>query len=108
MELGVNEGWQQRLRAIKESFPINVAITLPGGELYLNDEETLRLVPKMAMVRAAAAKMVLNMIKGTIKYPADTWSADEWMACLIDDQTDALMYTYLLEAAMGRGTNERL
>ena len=102
MELEVNEGWQKRFAHLEKEASIRVTVDVEFGSECLSYNEKQRLWPKLDMVRTTAAKLAMNMVKGTIKYPVDTWSRDVWMSAAIDDATDALNYLYLLKGVIER------
>lgn len=65
----------------------------------LTEEEVDRLEGKLKMVEEMAQKLAANMLKGTLKYPHDDWSVEEWIDFLVDDASDTLNYAYKLKEA---------
>ena len=80
---------------------IQIYVWLSGPlEESLSEEERFRLLSKIKMVKRAAAHLMAGMIKGTTKYPNDTWTVREWLNYLKDDAMDVVNYAFLLEFAL--------
>ncbi len=98
----VNEGWEERFAVFKE-FPPEVMIRVPG-EVYdlLSEGQIARVDKCLDMVQDIAAKLVMNTIKGAVKYEHGEHSVREWLDFLVDDASDTLNYVYLTRDAMRR------
>jgi len=97
----VNPGWAGRYREIQKQ----VYVEIPAASLLykletkglLNADEVSRSLPKLALLEPIITRMVVNMIKGTVKYPTDDWSLDTWIDMGMDDLVDSLNYSALLQ-----------
>jgi len=96
----VNEGWQERFQEITqwvEEHPSDVWYA--ARDLYrsgiISKEEGERSTWKINLIEPFVRRMVLNMIKGTIKYPSDDWTADVWQDMGLDDKADSINYELL-------------
>ena len=103
-----SEEWDDSLLALcgPEHFKVEIiyqdVIDLLAARGWTADQLVVfmeRMAPKLDMVRGIASKLAGNMMKGTLKYKRDTWSADTWLAYLEDDATDTLNYVALLKHA---------
>lgn len=101
----INEGWETRYEEIK-SF-VHVSIDTGGilTTLYhrdlITDTEIERSSWKINLIEPFLTRMVLNMIKGTIKYSTDNWSTEAWQDMGMDDMADSVNYTLLEKWAEG-------
>jgi hypothetical protein len=90
--------WEEKLKKVDESGLIGAEVWAFQGivaEGMLTRDEYNRLGHKLEMVEELAYKLVLNMIKGTLKYNTDDWTMAEWLAFGIDDAADSLNYWLL-------------
>lgn len=96
-----NEGWEDRYTRIKAA----IRVHLPNDKmLYALEElglitraEVDRSLWKIALLEPFVTRMMLNMIKGTIKYPTDDWTTDMWDDMSMDDQADSVNYNLLFK-----------
>lgn len=97
----INEGWEERLERVEEE--LHVFVDVAGciyemqSEGILTAEEVQRAHWKIALIRPFVTRMVLNMIKGTLKYPNDDWSTETWQDMGMDDKVDSVNYGLLFE-----------
>ena len=101
----VNEGWAARATDICQAENFRIDVLLNHHRLRftgMTDEEIERLAPKLELVRELAMRLAINMAKGTIKYPRDTWSVDDWLDAAVDDTADGLNYIMMLRGAIER------
>ena len=98
----VNEGWEAQFARFQE-FPPEIMIRVPG-EVYdlLSEGQIVRVDKCLDMAHDIAAKLVMSMIKGAVKYEHGEHSVKEWMDSLVDDASDTLNYVYLTRDAMRR------
>lgn len=88
-----NPEWRGRYLSVEklDLFEIDISLKTKLAEV-LTEEEMRRLEPKVEMVRRRAARQVMAMIKGTIKYPGnDDWPLATWLDHLqeeVDDQAN--------------------
>ena len=83
----VNEGWEERAKDVCQLQ--NFIITIyTDRSLVLSEEEHQRLATKLRLVGSYAQHMAMNMAKGTIKYPSDTYDSAIWIAEEADDAVD--------------------
>lgn len=93
-------GWEERVKLLADPELFHtMVLALPDLVEALTDEEAKRLKPKLKLVAQAAAWMAAGMVKGTIKYPGDDYSLDQWMAHLVGEGADQMNYQLLLFAA---------
>jgi len=99
----VNKGWEARLEDILDRMDITVNIDINSRialESGLTEDELIRIRPKLRLVEDFAIHMADNMLKGTIKYPTDTYDVSVWMAEEEDDTVDSVNYRLLRRKAM--------
>ena len=99
----VNPGWEERLATLKDPRSFSIAVEPNWGNLRpagLTIEEYKRLCPKLELVREFALKMAYGMLKGTLKYPTDDYSIEQWLAGEDDDTVDAVDWRLLRMNAM--------
>jgi len=100
-DITVKEGWEARYTRIKENFSISLNV----NNLVLNlltsraitEEEGVRCQWKIRLIEPLVTRMVLNMIKGTLKYPSDDWPVEVWQDMGMDDKADMVNYGLLFE-----------
>jgi hypothetical protein len=100
----VNEGWEARYQNIKEHYPSTGSGYTPGhyidtlyGAGMLTLEECSRSLWKLELIRPFLARMILNMVKGTLKYPSDDLTGDAWAEGALDDRVDSVNWQLLWE-----------
>lgn len=95
-----SDGWQERVAKLckPEYFLVTVALK---EELMqqLTPDELARLRRKMVLVQQCSAIMLAGMLKGTLKYPTDNYSVDQWVAHLVGEGADQMNYALLLADA---------
>lgn len=104
-----NPGWEDRYKEIAEYIadegmvfnPDSLLIELEGASLITRDE-FVRSSWKIRLIRPFLTRMVLNMIKGSIKYPTDDWSTKIWQSMGMDDKVDSVNYDLLFEDHLRR------
>ena len=100
MTVQVNEGWEQRLEQIKKDHEFLVIVSPPQQlEVELSDFEWIRLSKKIQLVTQAAQVMLWEFLKGTVKYPHDSWSEEDYEAALIQETAGLVCYSLLAKAA---------
>ena len=93
----INHSWEDRFSAYSpESF--HVEINMPEDH-DLDEIDLWRMNVKLVMVKELAAKLALGMLKGTLKYPDDKWSQDQWLAFEDDERLDQINYYMLRKSA---------
>jgi hypothetical protein len=66
----------------------------------LTPDECERAKWKIELIGPFLRLQVLNMIKGTVKYPHDDWDTETWRRMGRDDKVDAVNYDLLFEYHM--------
>ena len=100
-----NPDWESRHRAIcdRSNFVVIVQVDLAAlRQSGATPEECDRLATKLKLVEVFAAKLAVNMGKGTIKYPHDNWDIEAWLDFEDDDTADSVNYRLLRTEAMRR------
>jgi hypothetical protein len=100
-----NPNWESRHRAIcdRSNFVVIVQVDLAAlRQSGATPEECDRLATKLKLVEVFAAKLAVNMGKGTIKYPHDNWDIEAWLDFEDDDTADSVNYRLLRTEAMKR------
>ena len=95
-------GWEERFAEFQEPNMLQVNIDVEMKHwLSLTESEKGRLTLKLQMVERHAARLALNMIKGTLKYGDRdmTWTDAEWAAFEEDEWFDQINYRLLREAS---------
>jgi hypothetical protein len=96
----VNEGWEERYHHIRENFyqTINTGflsdMVVDGA---LSASEATRAQWKIKLLEPFVTRLVVNMIKGTIKYTSDDWSEETWQDMGRDDKADSINYDLLFQ-----------
>ena len=95
-----NEGWEQRYEAVKDAVVVSIH---PGKILdalisqdLITYPEYERAMWKITLIEPFVTRMVVNMLKGTVKYPSDDWPAETWQDMGLDDKVDGINYELLL------------
>lgn len=94
----VNRGWEERYKDIQNKLEVHLmpGVILTSIHGLISEDERTRSLWKIRLVEPFVHRMVLNMIKGTIKYPTDDWPAEVWEDMGMDDQADSVNYSILL------------
>ncbi len=98
----VNPGWEERYAKLLASFP---QINLEANKIALSliaagvctEEEAARAQWKIRLIEPFVTRLVVNMIKGSMKYTTDNWSGDTWSEMGMDDQADGVNYGLLFK-----------
>ena len=91
--------WEERVEALCDPEDFVVRIDYAPKLNTLTAKETLRLGHKLDMVERYAAVMAAGMLKGTLKFPNDNWTLEQWFAHIIGEGADKANYDILaLEA----------
>ncbi len=98
----INEGIEF---VVKRRMPVEkmgVVGSLDNGTLgalkhigLISQEEADRSAWKIKLIEPMVTRRVINMIKGTIKYTSDDWSAETWQDMGMDDKADGDNYDVL-------------
>ena len=95
----INEGWEQRYQAVKDHVSIDLSPKAILGDLVfsglITEAESERALWKILLIEPFVTRMVVNMIKGTIKYTTDDWSLETWREMALDDRVDGINYDAL-------------
>ena len=97
------DGWQERMIAVckKDHFEIDILLDYTAlRRAGMTEDELTRLNSKLELVAEYARHMAMNMAKGTVKYPNDTYDLDVWLAEEEDDSVDSTNYRLLRMNAM--------
>ena len=99
-QVEINEGWEERYEAIKARVHMHLPISrfldgLVSDDLLTPSEHT-RALWKITLLEPFVTRMVVNMIKGTLKYTTDDWPAETWQDMGLDDKVDGINYELLL------------
>ena len=95
-QVSINSGWESRFAEWStEDFAVCIDYNSEG----LTNEEQHRLLLKLDIVADYAAKLALAMTKGTLKYPTDTRTPEQWQAFADDEFNDIVNYRLLTDAA---------
>jgi len=99
MAVTVNEGWEINYQVIRSrtQVTINTAAILNPllADNIITEDEFARSVWKIKLIEPFLTRMVVNMIKGSLKYPTDTWDAATWQDMGMDDKADGVNYELL-------------
>ncbi len=96
----VNPNWERRYNQIREHLTIPIdtsflAAMVGTGDLTMDQANRSRW--KIKLIEPFVTRMVVNMIKGSIKYTTDDWSAETWQDMGMDDKADGINYGLLFE-----------
>ena len=82
-------------------FNVTITFTSSFDDLVekgeVKQEDIRRLVPKIRLVEASAARRAVAMLKGTLKYTDDNNTVDQWFAHMMDELDDQSNYMDLLQ-----------
>lgn len=91
------DGWQERVKQFckAEHFAVKIiqSAKLRKG---LTLKERRRLAWKLDLVATAARYMAAGMLKGTLKYPKDDYTLEQWIAHVVGEGADQMNYQLLL------------
>ena len=92
--------WEERVEALcnPDNFCVLIHYDPSVETLYqypLTIEESMRLSHKLDLVERYAAVMAAGMLKGTIKFPHDDWTLEQWFAHIIGEGADKANYDML-------------
>lgn len=93
------EKWELLMELVDPKyFWVNIIIS-PELLEQLTETQITRLRVKLELVKHAAQIMAAGMLKGTLKYPTDDYSVEQWVAHLIGEGADQMNYQLLLADA---------
>ncbi len=99
MAVIVNEGWEDRYERVKHRTRVQIdphPILDPLlADNIITEEEWHRSEWKIELIEPFLTRMVVNMVKGTLKYPRDDWDAATWKDMGMDDKADSVNYDLL-------------
>lgn len=97
----VNPGWERDYQTIRNivsvELPMDDIMELLYNRGLLDTKQISRARWKIKLLEPFVTRMVVNMIKGTIKHTSDNWSAETWQDMGIDNKADAINYGLLFE-----------
>lgn len=97
----VNSGWEHDYQRIRNMVRVDLPMDTIMSALYnrglLDTKQIARSRWKIKLLEPFVTRMVVNMIKGTIKYTSNEWSADTWQDMGMDDKVDSINYGLLFE-----------
>ncbi len=99
----VRSDWSENKRIFLTPDLVNVEIQFTSlfdtlvarGEITQADIR--RLVPKIRLVEASAARRAVAMLKGTLKYTDENNTVDQWFDHMVDELDDQSNYMDLLQ-----------
>ncbi len=95
----VNEGWEANYQAVRSRTKVSIdtrAVLDPLlADGLITEDEYDRSLWKIKLIEPFLTQMVVNMIKGSLKYTTDTWDAATWQDMSMDDQADGVNYKLL-------------
>ena len=101
--LETNEGWENRYEQINEPSYFEVVIFPFVNILYrLDKTEAERLQKKLKLLENYTRKLAVGMLKGTLKYPTDNWTVEQWMHEEEDEEIDRINYRLLKQDAIAK------
>lgn len=93
------ENWQELVKDISpEMFTVTINLK-PEIAAKLTGTQLGRMRWKLELVEFGARAMAAGMLKGTLKYPTDDYSIDQWIGHLIGEGADQMNYQLLLANA---------
>ena len=106
MAAEINDGWETAYQVVKARtwvalFPKDILDPLLADGIISEDVYD-RSMWKIKLIEPFLTRMVVNMIKGSLKYTTDTWDAATWQDMGMDDQADGINYKLLFEDHLGR------
>lgn len=105
MSTTTNPGWEERYEKIRAAVetrerkscePTKILNYLLSSHLITMDEYT-RGWWKTQLLEPFIIRLVVNMVKGTVKYPTDDWPAEAWQDFGMDDTADSVNYSLLFQ-----------
>lgn len=99
MTAQVNPNWEAAYQAVKARTKVVLNTREILEPLFVHGiislEEYDRSTWKIKLIEPFVTRMVVNMIKGSIKYTTDTWDAATWQDMGMDDKADGINYELL-------------
>jgi len=93
-------GWEARVKELCKAEFFQASIEISEALLdKLSFDERKRLYKKLKLVEQAATYMAAGMLKGTLKYPTDNLTVEQWMAHVVGEGADQFNYEILLADA---------
>ena len=102
--------WEPRVKELcrPDNFRVYIDPTAALA-VELSDRERTRLRRKLELVERYAQYMAAGMLKGTLKYPGDGYTLEQWVAHVVGEGADQSNYVVLMfdawereQAARGR------
>lgn len=97
----INPGWERDYQTIRNIVSVELPMDDIMEVLYnrglLDTKQIARSRWKIKLLEPFVTRMVVNMIKGSIKFPTDDWSAETWQDMGMDDKADSINYGLLFE-----------
>lgn len=99
----VRADWSEdkRIFLTPDLVDVKIGLTLLFDDLVargeITQEDIRRLLPKIRLVEASAARRAVAMLKGTLKYTDDVNTVDQWFAHMVDELDDQSNYMDLLQ-----------
>ena len=96
----INENWEARYDKLinEDCFSVNIFLEFALTD-NLTEDEIDRLQIKLYPIEDLAKRLAVAMLKGTLKYPTDNRTVEEWAAFEEDEFFDLVNYRLLLKAA---------
>ena len=96
----INKNWEKRYEDLinEDCFSVNILLNFALTD-NLTEDEIERLQTKLYEIEIFANKLSVAMLKGTLKYPSDTRTVEEWAAFEQDEFFDLVNYRLLLKSA---------
>jgi len=90
-------GWEARVKELARAEFFSARIVYSDKlSKQLSPSEHIRLDKKLDLVQQAAEYMAAGMLKGTLKYPTDDLTVEQWMAHVVGEGADQFNYEILL------------
>ena len=89
--------WEPRVKELcrPDNFRVYIDPTAALA-VELSDRERTRLRRKLELVERYAQYMAAGMLKGTLKYPGDGYTLEQWMAHVVGEGSDYSNYVMLM------------
>ena len=95
----INPGWEHDYQTIRNIVSVELPMDDIMDVLYnrglLDTKQISRSRWKIKLIEPFVTRMVVNMIKGTLKYASDDWPDETWEDMGRDDKADGNNYDLL-------------
>ena len=100
--LKTRDGWEERADSLctPDAFVVSIQPSLFLDSSLTPDEKD-RLAKKLSLVASFASEMASGMLKGTLKYPTDGWTHEQFAKEQRAEYIDNVNYELLKEQANG-------